>query len=348
MNREIAIYNSSRYLIVKIAKAIVNYVEGLVIEDGDYEKRIRKWEKLYITWIFNLNMLDENVDVVLPASLAEIEKFILKDIVYTIIEGNNKRTIANEKRLARAMIALESELKAEIDQLIINANRLPEPIERGPRVMIKGNRLIYKNFTATLGYKLIDNLLEYAGPDSEKKILKSYIWYNALGGGAIHFSIPPAIIELLKPDYQLFGSPFNAELHIPYYSAYPSLDRDFGSIGKFTKDVKLNPGLYTANPPFDETIIEILAEVIDRTLDTVDNTTFVVILPLWSNLKGYETMIASPHYKSNSSFEKFEAKYYNYSTDKMVNITPSYIIVLSNASEYPESSSILDAWKSLR
>ena len=59
--------------------------------------------------------------------------------------------------------------------------------------------------------------------------------------------------EQYSINFELFGSCFN-HVYNKYCSLYYDLERYFGSVGNFF-NIKLNEGIYFANPPFDETIM---------------------------------------------------------------------------------------------
>jgi hypothetical protein len=275
----------------------------------------RRWIGQYPTWIFGYNLHNKE-SIVLPRDIDSILPYIKRDMEY-------------------ASLTLTDNMIERIKEEISNINK---DLSHCPKYKMNiGNVISYGKYRAPLSSVQMANLThmhhKYGSGNIYKDILISYMKYNIFCNRSLHLSIPPHVIEYMEPKLQMFGSPFNVISNIPFLSAFPETDRCFGSVGKFTEDFKpTESGVYSCNPPYDEHTMEIMANTIVRNLDKISNLklTYVIVIPKWSDFKGYEILRDSKWITSCVSFDKYEKTYYNYYQDKYHEVVPSYIIVMSN------------------
>ena len=103
--------------------------------------------------------------------------------------------------------------------------------------------------------------------------------YKAIGIDNNHCSAPPNVIKFTMARTELFGTPFNTTLD-QFCSPFSDLEHMFGSIGSFF-EYEITTGTYFMNPPYDETLMtKSMIKVLDA-LDTNQEITIIVVIPLW-------------------------------------------------------------------
>ncbi|KAK7237624.1 mRNA (2'-O-methyladenosine-N(6)-)-methyltransferase [Aureococcus anophagefferens] len=109
--------------------------------------------------------------------------------------------------------------------------------------------------------------------------------YEALRGAGFQCAVPGAAFDGLEaylgPTVECFASPLNCRFE-RYYSAFPFLERPFGSLGSFFGDVAIDGGSFEANPPF---VPEVMAFMVDRIAALLEAASgplsFLVVVPDW-------------------------------------------------------------------
>ena len=162
--------------------------------------------------------------------------------------------------------------------------------------------------------------------------------YDFIGMNNMHLSIPP-----IFKGVELFGSPLNTH-NLTYCSPF-TLEERFGSLGSFFKYNFHKNGTYLCNPPFDETLINNMA---DKLIQNLGNTPYqiviIITIPIWDsstqkklNLKnyglrfeGYDKLINSMYLMERGTLDKFKYPYYNYYTKKKSPASHTHLIFLSN------------------
>lgn len=112
--------------------------------------------------------------------------------------------------------------------------------------------------------------------------------YETLPAPGYHAAIPTELFDLikqeLKVEHELFASPFNCN-KLSYTSAYPDVDKYFGSKGNLFnvyKKIFEKGGSFEANPPFLEEHMTMFSLMITNELKVNKNPlSFVVIYPAW-------------------------------------------------------------------
>lgn len=112
--------------------------------------------------------------------------------------------------------------------------------------------------------------------------------YEALKGAGSQCAVPGAVFQCLEPylgkTIECFASPLNCRFE-RFYSAYPVIERAFGSLGSFYSDDVLNieEGSFEANPPFVPEIMTFMEKRIHQLLSDIRKgpLSFLVIVPSW-------------------------------------------------------------------
>ena len=124
--------------------------------------------------------------------------------------------------------------------------------------------------------------------------------YEAIGGAgfqaALGGNVLRALQHALETNFECFASPLNC-YYGHYCSAFPDVDRPFGSRGSFTRFAPAR-GSYEANPPFVDALIDDMATRLLALLDTAqaadEPLCFAVVLPGWADNPGYRALLAAP------------------------------------------------------
>ena len=202
----------------------------------------------------------------------------------------------------------------------------------------------------------------YSGPpeefESNKRMLLSA--YEFMGTLTNHLSVPPSIIKNKDSSMiELFGSPLNTSQS--YCSPFEIEKKYFGSLGSFF-EYEIQPGINIANPPFDESLMEQMADRLEKQLEKTADVTVVCIVPVWdpsSQIKyglknyekdfvAYEKLIKSRFFKEQAYLPKFDYKFWDYFFQKHVPVSNCHMIVLSNHEEMPiKAEEILAKWKEI-
>jgi hypothetical protein len=188
--------------------------------------------------------------------------------------------------------------------------------------------------------------------DLEYDIAKIVNLYNFVGMNNIHLSIPP-IFE----GVEMFGTPLNT--HNKQFCSPFEIDKKFGSLGsvwnyKFHKD-----GIYLCNPPYDATLIEKLANKLNKDLDeTKFSVVVLIVIPVWDtktqqklkikdsglDFAGYEIMMASKYYKNSAILNQNDYKYWSYYEEKKIPAVWTHYILLTKNKNI-DFKSYIKKWK---
>jgi hypothetical protein len=217
--------------------------------------------------------------------------------------------------------------------------------------------------TASNTYEFIDVATDYqlrrlqelyTGPEEqfENDRNKLLHLYRFIGITNIHLSMPPIFYGV-----ELFGSPLNT--HNPFCSPF-ELEKDrFGSLGSFFDYSFHQAGLYLCNPPFDELLIERMAEHLEAILDATKFDVVVLItIPVWDSASqrklkikdygldfvGFDMLIKSLYFQQHKIISKHDYKYYDYYLDKKSPVTWTHVIVLSNSTKKYALDNFLSRW----
>lgn len=219
-----------------------------------------------------------------------------------------------------------------------------------------GRELIYKESRIQYVSNVMNSLNKFYSGDKERKLMTYFCVlyrYNLMGGDNQQLSVIPEFKEDLRKNFEvnteLFGSCIN-RYYDNYCSLYYDLEKHFGSLGDFF-NMQLNKGLYFANPPFDETIMENMALKMIESLDDSDEPLgFVVIIPVWNydsikhlgalcgsyvgedmgEFKAYELLLHSKYYFTHYTFCKNKFRYFNFAQNRYINASNTHVFIVKN------------------
>lgn len=143
--------------------------------------------------------------------------------------------------------------------------------------------------------------------------------YDSLGNPGLQVSVPATVFTTLQDEFgvrhECFASPLNQALS-SYHSAFPDTDRFFGSRGDFF-DLSSNEwaqgGSYQAYPPFTEECMQMMSETVHHILEHNDKTgtatSFMVVVPCWTDERAHEMMRESRFLRKHIVLEKAQHTY---------------------------------------
>ena len=150
-----------------------------------------------------------------------------------------------------------------------------------------GNVSCYVGPSNTVIETLKDRLPEGCSKDHE--IIGLILRYRCVGGfeSNLHGSVTADWGRMFDGYTECFASPLNHKFNI-FHSVFDE-DGVFGGSGDFFKMVGKNEGVlpsgsYEINPPFHSTLLDQVAEIVDRSFrSNVENLKIVMIVPKWSH-----------------------------------------------------------------
>lgn len=181
--------------------------------------------------------------------------------------------------------------------------------------------------------------------------------YTACGTNKNHCSAPPKVIEFVRAQCELFGSPINTCL-TQYCSAFPDIEHVFGSLGSFF-EFEFRTGIYFMNPPYDEELMESAMNKIMRAMETEVEITVIAVIPVWDAEsqeefrgrvhveKDYTTfniVKGSQYLRSHTILDFRQHYFYNYYMDKSMPVADAHLLVISNTDYYFTATEIAKKW----
>lgn len=195
----------------------------------------------------------------------------------------------------------------------------------------------YNNSLNVNVYKIIPkNVYNKIHKINCKKEKYLFLFYIIVGFDTGQFwGLHPNIYKFINSNYknciECFASPFNNNMKNYYSLLYP-IDKYYGSKGDFFLNfMKLNHNVYVINPPFIDTIIIKVLDMIDEKLKNNHIQIFLyipqwddIIIPWYNNIsKKYNTVLCKLN-KNNSIV-------YDYIAEKSLNATfGTYFIYINN------------------
>jgi hypothetical protein len=257
---------------------------------------------------------------------------------------NNKQLIKDIYNLSKQKFIVKSfNFKKECNESVIKLQKYKFKKNININIIVENNFYIFKyeNYKYKLHKTVYDKLI-YLGK-SYKNNINELIFclilrYNTLESYNQQLAVNPEFYNYLKNNYkinfELFASPFNCFFD-NYCSLFFDLEKYFNSKGNF-RNIRLNQGFYIANPPYDEEIMKKMTiKILKRLKKTIFDLSFLIIIPIWNNLKYGVNM--TTEYIKNSKFlidiikvEKKKAKFFDYYLYKFVYPCDIYIILLQN------------------
>jgi len=139
-----------------------------------------------------------------------------------------------------------------------------------------------------------------------ERVFALWCRYESLAAPGYQAAIPQAMFDLLanelQVNHELYASPFNCNERNSYTSAYPDIDKFFGSQGNIYGEYPRlfeKGGSFEANPPFLEEHMAALSLIIQNSLESTGTRevplSFVVIYPAWEDAIGYSLLVKSKY-----------------------------------------------------
>jgi len=128
--------------------------------------------------------------------------------------------------------------------------------------------------------------------------------YEALRGAGSQCAVPGACFEALRTHLgntvECFASPLNCRFE-RYFSAFPLLERSFGSLGSFFEDWEtIEEGSFECNPPFVPEVMAFALTTIETLLGKKGALSFLVVVPDWGGSQSTaESCRASPFIRAH-------------------------------------------------
>lgn len=194
-----------------------------------------------------------------------------------------------------------------INQMVRSFNIVDIEDKRNVTILEEGNiiKLCYDNKSFQLNKTYYQNLYNQLTDISVNarlsKMFNLLCRYTTFSAPGYHAAIPvkvfDVLIKYLKVEHEIFASPLNRTLE-SYTSAYPDVDKYFGSKGDFFHVYpKLfeNGGSFEANPPFLEEYMTAFALIAVHYLSKDIPLSFVVIVPAWTDTILYHIFVTSSY-----------------------------------------------------
>lgn len=241
--------------------------------------------------------------------------------------------------------------------LIEQVEKMYDKIDENDDIVIdhQDDRLVYERWNVECSNSMYRKLEKfYDGKFKNKDMLFFCILYrySILGADnqqlSVNVDLKRELTTNFSVNYELFGSCFN-RTYKTYNSIYYDVEKYFGSAGNFFNNTYIE-GLYMANPPFDETIMENMSlKLIECLEKTSKPLGFIIFIPIWDfdtmkkisaicktkfadmgKYDAYEILKASKYYHKHYIFCKNSFPYHNLKTGELVFASNTYIFILKN------------------
>lgn len=196
--------------------------------------------------------------------------------------------------------------------------------------------------------------------------------YKFMGMNNIHLSIPDIKMNGFKAKIDLFGSPLNT--FSKQYCSLFEFEKHFGSLGNFF-DYNLEMGnLYFCNPPFDETVMDRMADRLIEQLDILGSPKLkkktsdeefgkigiFVTLPVWDSesqrkmkirdykmeFPAFEKLMKCEYLICHRILDRNTYMYYDFYTGKYTPASYTHAIMLGFRPDLKKTfESILEQWR---
>lgn len=216
------------------------------------------------------------------------------------------------------------------------------------------NKLEYNNNIITIHpnvYLKLSNTLKKNNSIINNEVINNFIYilcyrykyfgmYDNNGQLALNVEYKKMLENKYKIDTELFASPIN--FYFPnYYSLFPHLEKYFGSKGRFSSIDTLEAKYYFSNPPFEDEIL-FQASLKYILLMKKCNSHFITTIPIWGKIKytpnsdpnnyiDYSALYTLiPFIDKIKIYGKNQLEYFNYTTQRKVFVSDTYLIYISN------------------
>ncbi|CAH0373295.1 unnamed protein product [Pelagomonas calceolata] len=146
----------------------------------------------------------------------------------------------------------------------------------------------------------------YGAGDPDERIFCLVTRYEALRGAGFQCAVPGACFESLREflgnTIECFASPLNCRFE-RYFSAFPALERAFGSLGSFFDEwSRIEQGSFEVNPPFVPEVLAFAAAKVGELLGdgAKGALSFLAVVPDWGGgSSAAQALRESPFLRAN-------------------------------------------------
>jgi len=225
------------------------------------------------------------------------------------------------------------------------------------KIKIDHDKLIYKNkYFCSINDKILKKFDKfYDGKYANNKFALYFCIlyrYNLLDADnqqlAIKIDFKEDLTKYFNVDIELFGSAINRYFN-NFCSLFYDLEHYFGSLGNFFKIIP-KQGLYMANPPYDELLMENMAKHLIFALENSELPLgFIITIPIWDydtqkkinhkcdikysdmgKYKSYELLKNTIFYHKHYIFCKNDFQYYKINEDRNISASNTYVFIIKN------------------
>lgn len=196
----------------------------------------------------------------------------------------------------------------------------------------------YNNSENVIAYKQIPKYIynKINNINNKKKEKYLFFFYTIVGFDTGQFwGLHPSIYNYINNNYkdciECFASPFNNNID-KYYSLLYPIDKYYGSQGDFFDNfLKNNYNVYIINPPFIDTIILKVFDMIEEKLKDNHIQIFLYI-PQWDDIFiPWYNKISNKYYTISCKLNKNDSIIYDYIASKSIKATfGTYFIYINN------------------
>ncbi|VVB70519.1 Phosphorylated CTD interacting factor 1 WW domain protein [uncultured archaeon] len=273
-----------------------------------------------------------NLDYTNYIKIQNIIKFLTKSIGATpsvVYEINNiiERWRISENNNIQATNTMLRELKekfseietSDMEKIVKQVNLIWNldchyQIEK-VHVNYKRNKLIIND----LEFRLTPKLKTLLSLTSIEKTVRCYLKYLSINSGHQQWGLVQShydyLYDICGVRNEGFASPMNSRLigkvGAKFCSLFPETDEVFGSIGSFFSNHLYNQsGNWIINPPFIESIIDLMADKIltelDECLKIKKEIMCFILLPSWEDTSGFRKLIVSKFYTQRFNLKRYK------------------------------------------
>ena len=181
----------------------------------------------------------------------------------------------------------------------------------------------------TMGTLLSKRFAKY-NKDDVDRVVAVYSTFIRYTGGNMQLATPPKNMDAYKRKYNItlegFASPLN-HWFPRFCSAFPSVDKPFGSIGSFF-DTPIKENVI-CNPPFEEEVMDECITILEDALSK-HKLTAVFICPKWDDTSCVLRANKSKYLVSKEEIPKEQANFVLWHGDKIVKPCSIYVYVLKS------------------
>jgi hypothetical protein len=328
--------DNRKYLLERIFNINDSVIKQLLRINVKEEKKIATHNMFHYLNKFRnkvISIVESNSDI----KKSSIEGMFIKWYLNSITYGSY---IPNTFKIRRDLEFQSKRGKVNINKIL---NLVDEQIKiLNNETSNVNKKYSYKNVFSDLQLKLLKK--KYTGNINEFDQHLNFLseLYDFMKGFNNHLSTPPPLIN--NDWIELFGTPVNTKNK--YCSPF-KIEKDyFGSYGSFF-DFNISDGTYIANPPFDEEIIERMAQRLIEQLSSNEKIDIIVIIPNWNDLNGYDLLVESKYLNSDRIIPK-HFKFFNYYDNSFHPVVDCHIMLLSNYNTKFSLEEFILKWKQVK